>query len=60
MNDGTINGLNHVDPHEMERFLNEWGMKILEPTLDEQAEIIAARMRMKEKAQIDPSHQQVP
>ena len=50
----------HFDTADMERFLCEWGMKIQEPTPDEQAEVIASRLKLKEKRQIDPSHKQVP
>jgi len=54
------NGLSHFDSAALERWLSEWGMKIQEPTPDEEAEIIASRLRLNEKRQADPSHQQVP
>ncbi len=60
MKDGSLNGVMHFDTADLERFLCEWGMKIQEPTPDEEAEVIASRMRIKEKRQSDPSHQQVP
>ena len=60
LKDGNLNGVMHFDTADMERFLCEWGMKIQEPTPDEQAEVIASRLKLKEKRQIDPSHKQVP
>ncbi|HDS30041.1 MAG TPA: hypothetical protein ENN67_03265 [Firmicutes bacterium] len=60
MKETSSSGLMQFDPLDMERFLCEWGMKIQEPTRDEQAEIIANRIKIKEKRKIDPTHQQVP
>ena len=60
MTDSGSNGLLHFDSAALERFLCEWGMKIQEPTPDEEAEVIASRLRLKEKRLPDPSHQQVP
>jgi hypothetical protein len=60
MTDGSSNGLLHFDSAALEMFLCEWGLKIQEPTPDEEAEIIASRLRLKEKRIADPTHQQVP
>jgi hypothetical protein len=60
LKDGSTNGVVHFDLDEMERILGEWVMKIQEPTHDEEAEVIASRLKIKAKRQIDPSHQQVP
>jgi hypothetical protein len=48
------------DSAAVERFLCEWGLKIQEPSPDEEAEVIANRIRIKEKRLTDPTHQQVP
>jgi len=60
MTDGNSNGLLNIDCAAIERFLCEWGMKIQEPTPDEEAELIASRLRLKEIRKIDPSHQTAP
>ena len=60
MKDRSSNGLLHFDSIALEQFLCEWGMKIQDPTPDEEAEIMASRLRLIEKRQTDPSHQQVP
>ncbi len=60
MTDSSGNGLLHFDSAALERFLCEWGMKIQEPTPDEEAEVIASRLRIKELRMTDPTHQQVP
>ncbi|MFH1677040.1 MAG: hypothetical protein ABIC40_08435 [bacterium] len=60
MTDSGGNGLIHFDSAAVERFLCEWGIKIQELTPDEEAEVIASRLRLKEKHQVDPSHKQVP
>ena len=54
------NGQMHLDSAALERFLCEWGMKIQEPTPDEVAEVIAGRLKLKEKRMADATHQQVP
>ena len=59
MTDSGSNGIATYENAALDRFLCEWGMKIQEPTPDEEAEVIASRLRLKEKRQ-DPSHQQVP
>ena len=60
MTDGSSNGIKQFDSAAVERFLGEWGLKIQEPTPDEEAEVIASRIRIKEKRLTDPSHLQVP
>ncbi len=60
MTDSSSNGLSHFDSAALENFLSEWGVKINEPTPDEEAEIIANHLRLKDKRLADPSHQQVP
>ncbi len=60
MTDNSSNSLLHFDSAALERFLCEWGMKIQEPTPDEEAEVIASRLRLKEKRIMGPAHEQVP
>ena len=60
MTDSSSNGLMQFDSAAVERFLCEWGLKIHEPSPDEEAEVIASRIRIKEKRLTDPTHQQVP
>ncbi len=60
MTDSGSSGFIHMDSATMERFLTEWGMKIQDPTPDEEAEVIASRLRLKEKKQNDGTRHQVP
>jgi len=60
MTDCSSNGKILFDSAAVERFLCEWGMKIQEPTPDEEAEVIASRLRLKEKRLASPSHDQMP
>jgi hypothetical protein len=60
LTDSSSNGLVQFDSAAVERFLCEWGLKIQEPSPDEEAEVIANRIRIKEKRLTDPTHQQVP
>jgi len=60
LTDSSSNGLLQFDSAAVERFLCEWGMKIQEPTPDEKAEVIASRIRIKEKRLTDPTRQHVP
>ena len=60
MTDSGSNGLSNLDSAATVRFLNEWCVKIQEPNPDEVAEVIASRLRLKERRKADASHQQVP
>ena len=60
MTNGGIDGAKHVDSGAIERFISEWGMTIQEPTADEQAEVIANRIRIIEKRKSESGHNEVP
>ena len=58
MTESNCNGKAHADVAALERFLNEWALKIHEPTIDEQAEVIASRLRLNDRKKPDPIHDQ--
>ena len=60
MTDGNSGAPTAHDSAAIKKFLNEWGFRIQEPTPDEEAEVIASRLGLKEKRVIDPSHQEAP
>lgn len=60
MTDSGSNGNVQNDSAAIKRHLTEWGLSIDEPNLDEQAEIVASRLKIIEKKKLNPTHEQQP
>jgi hypothetical protein len=61
MTDSGSNGSIQNDSAAIKKHLTEWGLTIDEPTHDEQAEVIASRLKVIEKKRkLNPSHEQQP
>ncbi len=60
MTDNGSNGNVLKDSAIIKRFITEWGLTIQEPTHDEEAEVIASRLKINEKRNLNPTHEQQP
>ena len=60
MTDSGSNGNVQNDSAIIKRHLTEWGFALQEPTHDEEAEVIASRLKIIEKRKLNPTHDQQP